>query len=91
MSIQIFTKVSRLSIINPLGLLHQHQSNRFASMSAAETDSQAANVANSSGITPSSLQSTLTEKLEAQYVSVEDISGESTRPKHGNLELLEDI
>lgn len=91
MSIQIFTKVSRLSIINSLGLLHQHRSNHLASMSAAKTDSQAANAANSSGITPSSLQSTLTEKLEAQYVNVEDISGESTWPKSGNFELLEDI
>lgn len=42
---------------------------------AAETDTQAAAVANSSGITPASLKTTLTEKLEALYVEVEDISG----------------
>ena len=44
-------------------------------MSAAETDTQAAQVANSSGITPASLKTTLTEKLDAQHVDIEDISG----------------
>lgn len=43
---------------------------------AAETDAQAAEVANTSGITPASLSSTLTERLEALYVDVTDISGE---------------
>ena len=50
----------------------------YASMSApsaAETDTQAANVANASGITPATLKTTLTEKLEAQHVEVQDISG----------------
>lgn len=42
---------------------------------AAETAVQATSVANSSGITPTSLKSTLTEKLEAEHVEVEDISG----------------
>lgn len=43
---------------------------------AAETGAQGAEVANTSDITPASLSSTLTEKLEALYVDVEDISGE---------------
>ena len=42
---------------------------------SAETDTQAAEVANLSGITPMSLKKTLTEKLDAQYVTIEDISG----------------
>lgn len=58
-----------------LGLISRLQINRLATMSAAKTDSQAAEVANSSGITPISLQSSLTEKLKAQHVYVEDISG----------------
>ncbi|MCJ1297331.1 hypothetical protein MMC08_000117 [Hypocenomyce scalaris] len=42
---------------------------------SAETDTQAAAVANSSGITPASLKTTLTGKLEAQHVDIDDISG----------------
>ncbi|KAK3173526.1 hypothetical protein OEA41_006856 [Lepraria neglecta] len=42
---------------------------------AAETDTQASNVANESGITPESLSKTLKEKLEAKYVDIEDMSG----------------
>lgn len=51
--------------------------NHFATMSgAAETDVQANSTSNnSSGITSSSLKSTLTERLEAEHVDVEDISG----------------
>ncbi|KAL8706201.1 MAG: hypothetical protein Q9201_000707 [Fulgogasparrea decipioides] len=45
------------------------------STGAAETDTQAANVANSSGITASSLQDTLKEKLVAEHVDIEDMSG----------------
>lgn len=45
-----------------------------ASMSA-ETDTQAAKVANLTGVTTTSLQTTLTEKLGAQHVDVNDISG----------------
>ncbi|MCJ1226180.1 hypothetical protein MMC12_002829 [Toensbergia leucococca] len=44
-------------------------------MSTAETDTQAANAAIASGITPTSLKTTLTEKLEAQHVDVDDMSG----------------
>lgn len=42
---------------------------------SAETDTQAAVVANTSGITPTSIKTTLTEKLEAQHVEIDDISG----------------
>ena len=49
------------------------------SAGAAETDTQAAQVANTTGITPESLKSTLAEKLAAQHVDVMDISGTSRR------------
>ena len=42
---------------------------------AAETDTQASSIASTSGITPSSLQKTLTEKLQASHVDIEDMSG----------------
>ena len=45
---------------------------------AAETDTQASNVANESGITPESLSKTLKEKLEAKHVDIEDMSGTSS-------------
>ena len=44
-------------------------------MNAAKTDAEAINVANLTGVTPSSLKTTLTEKFEAQHVEIEDISG----------------
>ena len=43
--------------------------------SAAETDSQAKTVANTSGVTIESLQNSITEKLEAKHVDIEDMSG----------------
>ena len=42
---------------------------------AAETDVAATQVANTTGVTPEGIQSTLREKLEAQVVEVDDISG----------------
>ena len=56
-------------------------------MSAAETDTQAAQAANISGITPASLTTTLTEKLEAKHVDINDISGGPSilRIGHGAL------
>ncbi|KAL8938548.1 MAG: hypothetical protein Q9216_003834 [Gyalolechia sp. 2 TL-2023] len=45
------------------------------STGAAETDTQAEQAANTSGITISSLQQTLKEKLDAEYVDIEDMSG----------------
>ncbi len=42
---------------------------------AAETDTQAGNVARTTGITPESLSHTLKEKLEAKHVDIEDMSG----------------
>ena len=50
------------------------QSRTLRSM-AAETDSQAAVVANTSGVTPDSLEATLKSKLEAEKAEVIDISG----------------
>ena len=45
--------------------------------SAAETDAQAEKVANTSGITTETLQKTITEKLEAEHVDIEDMSGKN--------------
>ena len=42
---------------------------------SAETDTQATETAASLGITIESIERKLTEKLEAQYVNVEDMSG----------------
>ena len=42
---------------------------------AAETDAQAAAVANTSGITPDTLRAMLEVKLSAEKVFVEDVSG----------------
>ena len=48
--------------------------------SAAESDAQAEKVANTSGITTESLQKTITEKLEAKHVDIEDMSGMNIVP-----------
>jgi hypothetical protein len=42
---------------------------------SAETDTQAAEAANSLGVTPEYIKRKLIEKLEAEYVDVEDMSG----------------
>lgn len=54
------------------------QFRRYANMDgpgAAATDTEAAAVANKSGITPQSLSTTLKEKIQAQHVDIEDMSG----------------
>ena len=48
---------------------------KMSAPSAAETDTQAEAVANTSGITTESLQKTITEKLEAKHVDIDDMSG----------------
>lgn len=57
--------------------------------SAAATDAQAETAANTSGVTTESLQRTITEKLEAKHVDIEDMSGMKTasREAHGLLAL----
>ena len=55
--------------------------------SAAETDAQAETVANTSGITTESLQKTITEKLEAKHVDIEDMSGKNNAQAHALLVL----
>ena len=69
---QRFRHVQRLAQFQPPRIV------RLASMSAAETDTQAAQAANTSGITPASLTTTLTEALEAKHVDINDISGTSS-------------
>ncbi|KAL8674897.1 MAG: hypothetical protein Q9168_000700 [Polycauliona sp. 1 TL-2023] len=46
------------------------------STGAAETDTQAAHAASTSGVTVSSLEQTLKDKLGAEHVDIEDMSGE---------------
>lgn len=54
---------------------------RYANMSAhdapkaAETDAQAADAANTSGVTSETLQKRLEEQLGAQHVEIQDMSG----------------
>ena len=52
--------------------------------SAAEADAQAEKVANTSGITTESLEKTITEKLEANHVDIEDMSGKNNVPRFSN-------
>ena len=42
---------------------------------AAETDTQAANVANATGVTEASIRKALEQGVEAQHVDIEDMSG----------------
>ena len=44
---------------------------------AAETDQQAEATANTSGVTSESIEKTLKDKVAAQYVDIEDMSGMS--------------
>lgn len=47
---------------------------------SARTDTEAAETQNSTGITPDTLAATLKEKLAAQHVDIQDLSG--TRRRH---------
>ena len=64
----------------PLRQIPRFYANMSSTTGAASTDTQASTIASSSGITPSSLQKTLTEKLSASYVDVEDMSGKHLPP-----------
>lgn len=75
---QHFTTLSRLFPRQSSSVARQIYTHHYANMSApkaAETDAQAENAANTTGITTASLQKTLEEKLEAKHVDVEDMSG----------------
>ena len=56
--------------------------------SAAETDAQAETVANTSGITTETLQKTITDKLDAKHVDIEDMSGKSNVPREAHALLV---
>lgn len=75
-------RLASLPRLRPAQTLHKsrliyksYATNMSAPPSAAETDTQAKTVANTSGITTESLQETITEKLEAKHVDIEDMSG----------------
>jgi len=72
---QRFINPPRFRHVQRLAQFQQPRIGRFASMSAAETDTQAAEAANTSGVTPATLKTTLTEKLEAKHVDINDMSG----------------
>ena len=74
---QRFTTISRLRATQSFPRLTT-LTRSFANMnapSAAETDTQAEEVASTSGITTATLSKTLEEKLDAKHVDVEDMSG----------------
>ena len=61
-----------------MDLTPQNVDTHFSKLSinmSDETNSQAVDLANTSGVTPESLKRTLTEKLNAEHVGIEDISG----------------
>ncbi|KAI4290219.1 MAG: hypothetical protein L6R35_000508 [Caloplaca aegaea] len=72
-----FLRLARQRSARLTNLRIQPSSYRASAMStgAAETDTQAENVAAAANITPSSMQNTLKEKLQAEYTSIEDLSG----------------
>ncbi|KAI4152447.1 MAG: hypothetical protein L6R39_001823 [Caloplaca ligustica] len=77
-SMQLFNRLASTRLAGSIHLktpLVSRTRTLAMSTGAAETDTQAENAANSSGITPSSLQDTLKEKLQAEYVDIEDMSG----------------
>ena len=47
----------------------------MSALKAAETDTQAENAANTTGVTGESIKKALAEGIGAQYVDVEDMSG----------------
>jgi len=75
-SMQRLLQSNRFHSFRRLTPLPQSRTRLFAAMNgAAETDSQAAAAANTSGITPDSISATLKEKLDASHVDINDISG----------------
>ncbi|KAL9606025.1 MAG: hypothetical protein Q9179_000813 [Wetmoreana sp. 5 TL-2023] len=87
---QPFTRLARQPLIGNRRLVFPRSlrsTKTVMSTGAAETDTQAANVANSSGITASSLQDTLKEKLVAEHVDIEDMSGKPMARPLSNTKL----
>ena len=77
---QRLNSLLRLRPAQRLTNLYRPSSTLYANMSApsaAETDSQAEAVANTSGITTESLQKTIVEKLNAKHVDIDDMSGKN--------------
>ena len=74
---QRFNTLVRLRLPRPFPRSYANMS----APSAAETDTQAENVANTSGITTESLRKTITDKLEAKHVDIEDMSGTHSSPR----------
>ncbi|KAI4241631.1 MAG: hypothetical protein L6R40_004464 [Gallowayella cf. fulva] len=73
-----FTKLIRQTVANSRSTaktLAPRTRNLAMSTGAAETDTQAAKAASNSGVTVSSLEVTLKEKLGAEHVDIEDMSG----------------
>ena len=81
--IPFMQRLNRLLRLRPAQTLSNRRpfpkpyANMSAAPSAAGTDTQAETVANTSGVTTESLQKTITEKLEAEHVDIEDMSGKN--------------
>ena len=78
---QRLLRSDRFHSFRSLKPLSQSRTRLFATMNgAAETDTQAAAAANTSGITPDSISATLKQKLDASHVDINDISGIADSP-----------
>ena len=78
MPMQRFFIVARLSSRSTTTAFQPSSSRFYANMSApkaAETDTQAENVANATGVTGESIRKALEQGIGAQHVDIEDMSG----------------
>ena len=78
MSMQRFLPVARLSSRFTTPAFIPARSRFYASMSApkaAETDTQAEHVANTTGVSDESIRKALEQGIGAQHVDIEDMSG----------------
>ncbi|KAL8735579.1 MAG: hypothetical protein Q9166_000748 [cf. Caloplaca sp. 2 TL-2023] len=69
------TRLLRQSFVSGRHIKAPHSRAFAMNTGAAETDSQATNAASTSGVTVASLEHTLKEKLGADHVGIEDMSG----------------
>ena len=82
---QRFHIVNRLLSQSTTAAFHPVRPRFYANMSApkaAETDTQAENVANTTGVTGESIRKALEQGIGAQHVAIEDLSGMNV-PTHG--------
>jgi len=76
-TVEVFVPLEWLGDQYIADLIPSKTENDIATMSA-RTDTEATQNQASSGVTPNTLKATLTQKLEATHVDIEDLSGEWT-------------